>query len=52
VVLSTSTEERDIQQAYDSGANSYIAKPVDFDDFTQIVEQIKQYWCDLNIPSD
>ena len=50
VILSTSTEESDIQMAYREGANSYIAKPVDYDAFTQIVEQIQLYWCGLNIP--
>ena len=50
VVLSTSTEERDIQIAYQKGANSYIVKPVDFDQFMQIVEHIQIYWCLLNTP--
>lgn len=50
VVLSTSTEEKDIQIAYQEGANSYIVKPVDFDRFMQIVEQIQTYWCVLNTP--
>lgn len=50
VVLSTSTEDSDIQVAYQEGANSYIAKPVDFDTFITIVEQIQQYWCEINIP--
>ena len=50
VVLSTSTEDRDIQIAYQKGANSYIVKPVDFDQFMQIVEHIQIYWCLLNTP--
>lgn len=50
VVLSTSTEDRDIQIAYQEGANSYIVKPVDFDQFMQIVEYIQIYWCLLNTP--
>jgi CheY-like chemotaxis protein len=50
VILSTSTEESDIQMAYQEGANSYIAKPVDYDAFTQIVEHIQLYWCNLNTP--
>jgi CheY-like chemotaxis protein len=50
VILSTSTEDRDIQVAYEEGANSYIVKPVDFDQFMQIVEYIQIYWCSLNIP--
>jgi CheY-like chemotaxis protein len=50
VILSTSTEESDVQVAYQEGANSYIVKPVDFDRFIQIVDQIQTYWCTLNIP--
>jgi CheY-like chemotaxis protein len=49
VILSTSTEDNDIQLAYKQGANSYIVKPVDFDQFMQIVEYIQIYWCSLNI---
>ena len=50
VVLTTSAEDRDIQAAYQVGANSYIAKPVDFDRFMEVVEQIQIYWCNMNIP--
>jgi CheY-like chemotaxis protein len=49
VILTTSAEESDIQAAYQEGANSYIVKPVDFDNFLQVVEQIQAYWCALNI---
>lgn len=50
VVLSTSSEDSDIQIAYREGANSYIVKPVDFDRFVNVVDQIQRYWCGLNIP--
>lgn len=50
VVLSTSAEDRDIQTAYEEGANSYIVKPVDFDRFMEVVEYIQTYWLTLNIP--
>ena len=50
VILTTSAEDRDIQAAYHGGANSYIAKPVDFDQFMHVVEQIQIYWCGMNIP--
>lgn len=49
VILSTSGEERDITAAYKEGANSYIIKPVDFDQFMHVVDQIEMYWCGLNI---
>jgi len=52
VILSTSSEESDIQVAYDEGANSYVVKPVDFDRFTQIIDQMQCYWCELNLPPE
>lgn len=49
VILSTSTEENDIRVAYIEGANSYIPKPMDFENFIQIVENIQIYWCRINV---
>jgi two-component system response regulator len=51
VVLSSSDEERDIQQSYFLGANSYIRKPVDFDEFMDSVKQLGQYWLTINLPA-
>jgi CheY-like chemotaxis protein len=48
VVLTTSTEERDVRSALELGANSYVVKPVDFDQFVQAVAEIESYWCKLN----
>ena len=48
VILTTSNEDRDIQAAYGLGANSYIVKPVDFDRFLSVTEQIEAYWLLLN----
>lgn len=48
VVLTTSSEDGDIRAAYKLGANSYIVKPVNFENFTQMVEQIELYWGVLN----
>ncbi|MBL8501696.1 MAG: response regulator [Nitrosomonas sp.] len=48
VVLTTSKEDRDIQAAYDSGVNSYIVKPVGFDNFMDVAQHIELYWCVLN----
>jgi len=50
VVLTTSTEEKDVQAAYSLGANSYIVKPVDFDKFMDVAAQIDLYWAVLNKP--
>lgn len=48
VVLTSSKEESDIVQSYDLGVNSYIRKPVDFDQFVETVKQIGFYWLIIN----
>lgn len=48
VMLTTSSANRDVQAAYQYGANSYIVKPVDFDKFTEVAKQIERYWAVLN----
>lgn len=48
IVLTSSREEQDILTSYDTGANSYIRKPVDFDRFLEAVGQIGLYWLLLN----
>jgi len=50
VVLTSSTEERDIIESYELGVNSYIVKPVDFDKFINAVSEIGLYWMLLNKP--
>ncbi len=50
VVLTTSSQERDIVEAYNLGVNSYIVKPCNFDKFVQAVSQLGFYWMLLNEP--
>ena len=50
VVLTTSREERDVVESYRLGVNSYIVKPVDFSQFTDVVQHLGMYWLVLNQP--
>lgn len=48
VILTSSKEERDLVQGYGLGANSYIQKPVDFDQFRETVKSVGFYWLLIN----
>jgi|SRR5688500_10378618 two-component system, response regulator len=48
VVLTSSREERDIIESYNLGVNSYIVKPIDFEQFTEAVRDVGLYWLLLN----
>jgi CheY-like chemotaxis protein len=50
VVLSSSTQDRDILRTYDLGVNSYVSKPVQFEEFSRVVTQLGLYWLLINKP--
>lgn len=50
VVLTSSKEDRDIAESYKLGVNSYIGKPVEFDEFAKTIAQLGMYWLLINRP--
>lgn len=49
VVLSTSDAERDVSRAYATHANSYLVKPIDFDEFSSLMKDLGSYWSARNL---
>jgi CheY-like chemotaxis protein len=49
VILTTSKEDKDLHEAYVNGVNSYIVKPVSFENFMNVAEHIQLYWGVLNM---
>lgn len=48
IVLTSSCEPKDLEQAYKLGVNSYIQKPIDFDDFMEVIMKTSYYWLCIN----
>lgn len=50
VVLTTSGEPTDVRRSYELGANSFVRKPTEFDQFTRLIDSICGYWLEENVP--
>ena len=50
VVLSSSTHDKDVLDSYNLGVNSYVSKPVQFEEFARVVGELGMYWLLLNYP--
>ena len=47
IMLTTSASSRDVAASYDRGVNCYVVKPLDLDDFTQLVQAINGFWLEV-----
>ena len=50
VILTSSIEDEDVASSYALGANSYVRKPVDYDEFVEVARKLGEYWLDVNHP--
>jgi two-component system, response regulator len=48
IMLTSSRDTRDLQECYDNGANSFVVKPVNINDFIDVVKELGQYWVVIN----
>ncbi|MCB8999110.1 MAG: response regulator [Bacteroidales bacterium] len=51
IMLTSSRNESDLQKCYDLGANSFVVKPIEINDFMRVVREIQQYWVIVNEPA-
>lgn len=53
IILTTSSDERDVEACYQMGANTYVQKPVDFDGLIEAIVRLKEYWFEIALlPKD
>lgn len=53
IILTTSSDERDVQACYQLGANTYVQKPVSFDGLMEAIKRLKEYWFEIALlPKD
>jgi len=53
IILTTSADERDIEECYRKGANTYVQKPVSFDGLIEAIKRMKEYWFEIALlPKD
>jgi CheY-like chemotaxis protein len=50
IMLTSSRDSHDLQDCYDNGANSFVVKPVNINDFMEVVKDVGQYWVVINEP--
>ena len=50
VMLTSSNQERDIKTAYELGVNSFVTKPIKFEEFAKVISEMGMYWLMLNVP--
>ena len=49
VVLTSSREDRDLKACYSAGANSYVVKPVNFEQYSRTLADLRRYWLEINV---
>ena len=49
IILTTSSDSHDVESCYESGANSYMQKPVNMKNFVEAIERLKEYWFEVTI---